>query len=127
MSLSGKSMYTFLVLLGATTCLAANGVSTASQSHNSELLPSFTTSKIASVDNASLVGKAPYHVTFDSKQLVGSMESYTWNFGDGEMAQGPVADHVFTSEGTYAVTLTAKAKTGQVHEEQVLVNVTSKQ
>ncbi len=55
------------------------------------------------------------------------MESYTWNFGDEEMAQGPVASHVFISEGTYAVTLVAKAKTGQVHEETVIVNVTSRQ
>ncbi len=127
MSLSGKSIYTFLVLLGATTCLVTNGVSTASQSNNSELLPRFTTRAVAGDDKASLVGKAPYHVTFDSKQLVAPMESYTWNFGDGEMAQGPIASHVFISEGTYAVTLTAKAKTGQVHEEQMIVNVTSKQ
>lgn len=125
--MSGKSIYTFLVLLGAATCLVANGVSTASQSNNRELLPSFTTSAVAGEDQASLVGKVPYHVTFDSKQLVGPMESYTWNFGDGEMGQGPVASHVFISEGTYAVTLTAKAKTGQVHEAKVIVNVTSRQ
>ena len=127
MSLSGKSVFTFLVLLGVSTYLLSNGISTASQSNNDELLPSFTTSAVAGEDKASLVGKAPYHVTFDSKQLVGPMESYTWNFGDGEMAQGPVASHVFISEGTYAVTLTAKEKTGQVHEEHVTVNVTSKQ
>ena len=127
MSLSGKSVFTFLVLLGVSTYLLSNGISTASQSNNDELLPSFTTSAVAGEDKASLVGKAPYHVTFDSKQLVGPMESYTWNFGDGEMAQGPVASHVFISEGTYAVTLTAKAKTGQVREEKVIVNVTSRQ
>ena len=126
MSLSGKSVFTFLVLLGAATYLLANGVSTASQSNNSELLSNFTTSTVAHEAQASLEGKAPYHVTFDSKQLVGPMESYSWNFGDGEMAQGPVASHIFISEGTYAVTLTAKAKTGQVQEEQVIVNVTSR-
>ena len=127
MSLSGKSVYTFLVLLGVSTYLLSNGVSTASQSNNSELLPSFTTSEVARDDKASLAGKAPFQVTFDSKQLVGPMESYSWNFGDGEMAQGPVASHIFITEGTYSVTLIAKAKTGQVHEEQVTVNVTSKQ
>jgi len=126
MSLSGKSVFTFLVLLGASTYLLSNGVSTASQSNNSELLPSFTTSEVARDDKASLAGKAPFQVTFDSKQLVGPMESYSWNFGDGEMAQGPVASHIFITEGTYSVTLIAKAKTGQVHEEQVTVNVTSK-
>jgi len=126
MSLSGKSVFTFLVLLGASTYLLSNGVSTASQSNNSELLPSFTTSEVARDDKASFAGKAPFQVTFDSKQLVGPMESYSWNFGDGEMAQGPVASHIFITEGTYSVTLIAKAKTGQVHEEQVTVNVTSK-
>jgi len=101
--------------------------STASQSNNNELLPYVTTSAAADEDTASLVGKAPYRVTFDSKQLVGPMESDTWNFGDGEITQGPVASHVFISEGTYAVTLIAKAKTGEVREEQVIVNVTSRQ
>lgn len=127
MSLPGKSIFIFLVLLGTSTYLFSNGVSTASQSNNKELLSHFTTSAVAGEDKASLVGKAPYRVTFDSKQLVGPMESYTWNFGDGEMARGPIASHVFISEGTYAVTLIAKEKTGQVHEEQVTVNVTSKQ
>jgi len=127
MSLSGKSVFTFLVLFGASTYLLSNGVSKASQSNNSELLPSFTTSEVARDDKASFAGKAPFQVTFDSKQLVGPMESYSWNFGDGEMAQGPVASHIFITEGTYSVTLIAKAKTGQVHEEQVTVNVTSKQ
>lgn len=127
MSFSGKSVFTFLVLLGASTYLLSNGVSTASQSNNNELLPDFTTSEVAGEDKGSLVGKVPYHVTFDSKQLVGPMESYSWNFGDGEMAQGAVASHVFISPGTYAVTLTAKTKTGQVHEEKVIVNVTSRQ
>lgn len=126
MSLSGKSFFTFLALLGASTYLLSNGVSTASQSESHELLSAFTTSAVAQDEQASLVGKAPYHVTFDSKQLVGPMESYSWNFGDGEMAMGAVASHVFTSEGTYSVTLTAMAKTGQIHEEQVIVNVTSK-
>lgn len=127
MSLSGKSVFTFLLLLGASTYLVSNGVSTASQSDKNELLPRFATNEGTVDDKTSFVGKAPFHVTFDSKQLVGPMDSYTWNFGDGEMAQGPVASHVFITEGTYSVTLTAKANTGQVHEEKVTVNVTSKQ
>lgn len=125
MSLSGKVVFTFIVLFSASTCLLSDGVLVASQSQNNEV-PSFTKSKTAGEDTTSLAGKAPYHATFNSKQLVGPMESYSWNFGDGEMAQGAVASHVFLSPGTYAVTLTAKAKTGQIHEEKVIVNVTSK-
>ncbi|TKB07650.1 PKD domain-containing protein [Desulforhopalus sp. IMCC35007] len=68
-------------------------------------------------------GKAPFRVTFDSKQLVGPMESYSWNFGDGETAQGPVTSHTFFSEGTYFVTLVVKEKTGEVQEKQLKVLV----
>lgn len=126
MRLSGKLVVTFLVLFGVSTYLLSNEMSSASQSKKSELLPRFTTGDVGD-EKASFVGEAPYHITFESNQLVGPMESYSWNFGDGEMAQGPVASHVFISEGTYFVTLTAKEKTGQVHEEKVTVNVTSRQ
>lgn len=126
MRLSGKSILTFLIILGTTTYLLSNKISTATESGNDALVSSFTADK-KSETVADFKGKVPFHVTFDSKQLVGPMDSYSWNFGDGEMAQGPVASHTFFSEGTYSVTLIAKQHTGEVHQEQVTVSVTSQQ
>ena len=127
MSMSGKSIFAFLLLLGMSTYLLSNGISTASQSNNNELLPRFAANGVSDDNAVSFGGKAPFQVTFDSKQLIGPMESCTWNFGDGEIAQGAVASHIFLTEGTYSVTLTAKENTGQVHQEELTVSVTSRQ
>ena len=127
MGMSKKTVFTFVLLLGMSTCLLPNGVSTASQQNGNDMLPSFAANGVSDDSAVSYKGKAPFHVTFDSKKLVGAMESYTWNFGDGEMAQGPVASHTFITEGTYSVTLIAKENTGRVHKEELTVSVTSQQ
>jgi PKD repeat protein len=36
----------------------------------------------------------------------GTVANYTWGFGDGTAATGPIADHTYASPGTYDVTLT---------------------
>ena len=137
MPLSVKILIGVLIVFGSTTYLLSNNVSSASESSaNSQ----FSTFNVSATDEktklstaaiqyepnikAEFKGKAPLQVTFDSRKLVGPMESCTWNFGDGEMAQGPVASHIFTSEGIYSVTLVAKRKTGQIHQEQLTVSVT---
>lgn len=137
MHLSGKILFGFLVVLGSTTYLLSNTMSTASESSATSPYSTFDGSTLdektdpltdaIQIDpkvKVEFKGKAPLRVTFDSRQLVGPMENCTWNFGDGETAQGPVASHIFTSEGIYSVTLVAKQKTGQVHQEQLTVLVT---
>ncbi|MEO8257120.1 MAG: PKD domain-containing protein [Acidobacteriota bacterium] len=43
-----------------------------------------------------------------------SIDSYTWNFGDGSATKtGPTAQHDFGTAGTYGVTLTVTDDTGQ--------------
>ncbi|MFT5700232.1 MAG: PKD repeat protein [Desulforhopalus sp.] len=120
---SVKMVATFLCLVGVATYAISDGVSTASESREQSLLSTFTEKEAA----AHFEGKVPFKITFDSKQFVGPMESYTWNFGDGEMAQGAVISHTFLSAGTYSVILTAKHNTGQIHQEQVTVSVAPKQ
>ena len=127
MSMSRKSIFTILLLLGMSTCLLSNSISTASQSNTNELMANFAANDVSDDNTVSFEGKAPFHVTFDSKKLIGPMENCTWNFGDGEIAQGAVASHIFLTEGTYLVTLTAKENTGQVHKENLKVSVTSRQ
>jgi WD40 repeat protein len=56
-------------------------------------------------------------VTFDasaSQDLGGSIESYGWDFGDGEKSQGlePVIDHVYSIGGSYTVTLKTRDDMG---------------
>ncbi|MET7396462.1 PKD domain-containing protein [Dactylosporangium sp. NPDC005572] len=45
----------------------------------------------------------------------GPITSYTWYFGDGSTATGPVADHTFAAPGTYPVGLLVTDGTGQSH------------
>lgn len=43
---------------------------------------------------------------------VGGLESYDWQFGDGEGGSGTVVDHVYASQGTYPVVLTVSDTDG---------------
>jgi len=51
----------------------------------------------------------------------GDALSYTWNFGDGQTATGPTAQHTYASTGTRTVTLTASDGT---HTDQATATVT---
>jgi len=42
----------------------------------------------------------------------GSIVAYNWNFGDSGSGSGVTSSHVFSSEGTYAVTLTVQDDSG---------------
>ncbi len=74
----------------------------------------------ASVAAAALVPEAELlQVSFDgseSSDSDGSIESYFWNFGDGETASGVSATHGFVRPGTYSVTLTVQDDAGAVAE-----------
>ena len=51
--------------------------------------------------------------------------TYTWNFGDGQGATGPIADHTYTLAGTYAAVLTVDDGRGGVDHSQVNIIVLS--
>lgn len=122
---------TFVCLLGVVTYALSEGVLAASDSNDTDLLSGLEKSNdglllpesLRIEENADFEGKVPLRITFDSNQFVGPMESYVWNFGDGEMAQGSVASHTFTSAGNYSVSLTAKQKSGQIYNKQISVIV----
>lgn len=42
----------------------------------------------------------------DAVDLDGSIESYSWEFGDGTSASGPSTSHVYNTVGTFSVVLT---------------------
>ena len=55
-------------------------------------------------------------VRFDataSDSLLGSIDGYRWQFGDGTTATGRLADHTYSATGTYPVTLTVTDTEGE--------------
>ncbi|MEM6428302.1 MAG: PKD domain-containing protein, partial [Deinococcota bacterium] len=53
-------------------------------------------------------GTVPLTVVFNAANSTdsdGTIASYTWNFGDGNVASGPVVSNTFTTAGTFPVTL----------------------
>ncbi len=74
-------------------------------------------------------GKAPLPVTFDataSKPSSGSIVEYSWSFGDGQTAVGPVApSHTYTATGSFTVTLTVKDSAGKTASNNKTIEVTA--
>lgn len=54
----------------------------------------------------------------------GTVQSYTWDFGDGGTASGALATHMFASPGDYTVTLTVADDMGVTTSDTVTVSVT---
>lgn len=60
-------------------------------------------------------GPAPLEVTFDasaSYHEYGTIVSYHWNFGDGELGEGVTATHIYATPGTYTVALDVEDEDG---------------
>jgi len=61
--------------------------------------------------------KVNEEVTFDasaSYSPVGKLVSYSWDFGDGAIAEGTIVQHAFVTEGSYIVTLKVVDERGSV-------------
>ncbi len=64
--------------------------------------------------------------TFDgssSSDTDGTIESYSWTFGDGNSASGEVVSHTYGSDGSYTVTLTVTDNDGDSDSSSQLVTV----
>jgi hypothetical protein len=60
-------------------------------------------------------GPAPLAVSFDASGSTtpeGTIDSYTWDFGDGESAMGLKVDHTYAKRGNYRARLTVKDTRG---------------
>ena len=60
-------------------------------------------------------GAAPFHVTFTA---TGDAVSYHWDFGDGNAADGPVADHTYRT-GAFTATVTGTGADGSTQRASV--------
>lgn len=55
----------------------------------------------------------------------GTIASYAWDFGDGASSSGKLASHVYTTAGSYTVTLTVVDNGGLPDTDTALVTVTN--
>ncbi len=58
-------------------------------------------------------GDAPLTVQFDATDSSGQIDSYNWDFGDGELGNGQIVTHTFENPGEYEVALTVVGPGGQ--------------
>ena len=58
-------------------------------------------------------GDAPLTVQFDASDSSGQIDSYNWNFGDGQLGAGQIVTHTFTSPGEYQARLLVVGPGGQ--------------
>ena len=71
-------------------------------------------------------GTLPLAISFDangSSDADGNIASYTWDFGDGELASGVLVDHTFDAIGNFEVTLTVTDNDGDSSQSMQVVVV----
>lgn len=82
----------------------------------------------AVIDASVLNGVAPLSVSFDgsgSSDPDGTVASYQWDFGDGEVASGAQVSHDFANVGDYTVTLTVTDDGGKTAVATTVISVTA--
>lgn len=71
-------------------------------------------------------GRTPDGFVFETDSISGT--KYTWDFGDGSIAEGAMTNHTYTSAGIYPVSLVINGNCGcnEVTRDQVTVNPNEK-
>ena len=77
----------------------------------------------AVIDTDKQTGEAPLSVNFDATSSTGTINSYSWNFGDGQSATGSTASHTYTSSGTYTATLAVQGANSSTDQASVTITV----
>jgi heat shock protein HslJ len=77
------------------------------------------------VISAPAEGVVAQPVTFDASASMSEaeIESYTWNFGDGSLAEGVLVQHAFIAPGVYNITLTVKDAYGQTGTATMIITI----
>ena len=82
----------------------------------------------ASFNAVPTTGAAPLSVVFNataSNDSDGSIASFLWDFGDGDTATTAIANHTYTSQGAYIVTLTVTDNEGATDTATTAILVTA--
>ncbi len=83
---------------------------------------------VASFESNPGAGPQALSVTFDASASTdpdGTIEAFSWDFGDGESGQGAQSEHTFTSAGCYAVVLIVEDDDGATDEAETTIVVTA--
>lgn len=62
-------------------------------------------------------------IVFEDSTTIGSPSAWNWNFGDGEIENGPVVSHLYSAPGLYEVTLQVVTENGCTDSVVVSIDV----
>lgn len=62
-------------------------------------------------------------IVFEDSTTIGSPSAWNWNFGDGEIENGPVVSHLYSAPGLYVVTLQVVTENGCTDSVVVSIDV----
>jgi PKD repeat protein len=110
----------------ATLTVTDDGGATASKAVVVTVTPPANLPPVARLSASTLSGKVPLTVSVDgstSSDPDGTIASYAWSFGDGDVASTPTASHTYLVTGTYVLTLTVTDNNGAVNTESTIITV----
>lgn len=88
------------------------GLATATSTNMITVTGSVPSPPVAHIAAAPTSGQAPLPVQFTGSTTGGSVNSWTWYFGDGSTSSSQSSTHTYTNPGTYTVTLVAAGPGG---------------
>ena len=100
------------IALGALVCSSCSSSSSSSGDTGSSSTPT------ANFNASPLSGDPPLQVTFTNTST-GTIDTYSWDFGDGEVSSDTNPVHTYSADGAYTVTLTVVASGGSDTETKV--------
>ena len=59
----------------------------------------------------------------DSSDTDGTIQSYSWDFGDDSIGSGKISNHKYTAEGTYTITLEIIDNDGAIDSVSIIISV----
>ena len=91
------------------------------------VFPNETTQEnVTAVINSDLQeGQAPLSVNFDATSSTGTIETYSWTFGDGTSASGPTVAHTYSTSGIFTTTLSVLGSKGLTSQASMTINVST--
>ena len=82
--------------------------------------PSAATAATPVISSSAVSGAAPLTIRFDGSANE-AVNTWSWSFGDGSTAEGPVVSHRYAKPGRYEATLTVRDQLGGASSSSVII------